>query len=531
MDLGIPKCAITGCPNKTKLNLQAFKTHIKNININFRNQPIPIITQHEPYVYLGIHLVPSLQWKIQTHITTTKLINQCKLLTLCPATMKQKIHMVDTVLRAGIAYSFYAVPYSLPSIKKLDKRLLALHKTICGLLKCMPNAVTQLPHDMFGTNVFSLKNAYITCIDEQLINAPNDKGRLGKIYNGLTHHILAKHGGSLHLPRISPHDCIRSPITRTLYLLKTSGGIHLKSQLAKFPLLPTPLETQWLHQAQTIPTLAPTTSLKYLHTLILHNITEIRHITHSNGIRLMTNDEFKQYYTTPTKKTRAALDMARTLFCEPPCHNPCPHNCPTHTSPNTLKHIYQIQHHHIITRTHGHTPHPPPPPLSSNPRPPLPIQNNPTHYPLHSILNDRPHTYKDTNQITKTYTSYLCQWKLPNATVYNKWLPQRHLFPWNNQHTINHNILLLTQYYTRKRNQHFTNIMQTNFIDPQLRDTRHIAPPQIIPLCYIHINECNPNNDIACSRNTIQSQHGVSHIYDNDGRHLITIPEQRLQWL
>ena len=88
LDLGIPKCAIIGCPNKSKLNAQAFKNHLTAININFRNQPIPILSQHEPYVYLGINLVPSLQWKTQTHVTTTKLINQCKLLTSCPATMK-----------------------------------------------------------------------------------------------------------------------------------------------------------------------------------------------------------------------------------------------------------------------------------------------------------------------------------------------------------------------------------------------------------------------------------------------------------
>jgi hypothetical protein len=197
MDLGIPKCAITGCPNKTKLSPQNFKSHIQSTNINFRNQPLPILSQHEPYVYLGINLVPSLQWKTQTHITTNKLTKQCQLLTVCPATMKQKIQMVDTVIRAGIAYSFYAVPYSLPTIKKLDRKILALHKTICGLPKCMSNAVTQLPHDMFGTAAFSLKNAYLTCIGEQLINALNDKGRLGQIYNGLTKHILAKHGGAL----------------------------------------------------------------------------------------------------------------------------------------------------------------------------------------------------------------------------------------------------------------------------------------------------------------------------------------------
>ena len=61
MDLGIPKCAVTGCPNKSKLNPQAFKTQLRNTNINFRNQSILILSQHEPYVYLGINLVPSLQ--------------------------------------------------------------------------------------------------------------------------------------------------------------------------------------------------------------------------------------------------------------------------------------------------------------------------------------------------------------------------------------------------------------------------------------------------------------------------------------
>ena len=151
MDLGISKCAITGCPNKSKLNPLTFKTKLQEANNNFRNQSIPTFSQHEPYVYLGINLVPSLQWKTQTHITTTKLIKQCKLLITYPTTMKQKIHMADTVIRAEIEYSFYVVPYSLPAIKKLDRIVTALHKVICGLPKCMSNVVTQLPYDMFGT--------------------------------------------------------------------------------------------------------------------------------------------------------------------------------------------------------------------------------------------------------------------------------------------------------------------------------------------------------------------------------------------
>jgi hypothetical protein len=150
MDLGVPKCAVTGCPNKSKTKPETFKVKIQNQNIQYRNQLIPVLHQNEPYVYLGIQLVPSLKWKPQTHITTAKITNQCKQLINCPAINKQKISMVDTVIRTGIAYSFYAVPYSLPTIKNLDKKIIGIQKTICGLPKYIANVITQLPHDLFG---------------------------------------------------------------------------------------------------------------------------------------------------------------------------------------------------------------------------------------------------------------------------------------------------------------------------------------------------------------------------------------------
>ena len=150
MDLGVPKCAITGCPNKSNTRPDTFKAQIQAQNITYKNQLIPILHQNEPYVYLCIQLIPSLKWQLQTYITTTKVINQCKLLSYCPTIIKQKIKMVDTVIRAGIAYSFYAVPYSLPAITKLDKKIISIQKTICGLPKCTANAITQLPHDLFG---------------------------------------------------------------------------------------------------------------------------------------------------------------------------------------------------------------------------------------------------------------------------------------------------------------------------------------------------------------------------------------------
>jgi hypothetical protein len=64
-----------------------------------------------------------------------KLIKQTQLLLNSPATLKQKLKMVDTVIRPGIAYSFYAVPYSMPNIIKLDKNITKLDKKIIGLQK------------------------------------------------------------------------------------------------------------------------------------------------------------------------------------------------------------------------------------------------------------------------------------------------------------------------------------------------------------------------------------------------------------
>ena len=62
-----------------------------------------------------------------------------------------------------------------------------------------------------------------------------------------------------------------------------------------------------------------------------------------------------------------------------------------------------------------------------------------------------------------------------------------------------------------------------------MRDTKYIPPPQTIPLCQIQINECNPEDDIACTQYTIQIQYDNAHIYDNIGQHLITNPETRLK--
>jgi hypothetical protein len=200
--------------------------------------------------------------------------------------------MANTIIWPVISYSFYAIPYSIPTIRKLDKRIIALQKKICGLPICTPNITAQLPRDLFGMEAFSLKNAYFTCIGEQLWNTLNDTGRFGKIYVGPSNYILAKYGDSLHLPHIRYSDCIRSPTTRTLFLLKKDAHVHIWSTFPNFFLHSTPLETIWMATIIDHLFLIPQHSLQLLHKLLLYHITDIKHLTLPNGTHLMSIQDF-----------------------------------------------------------------------------------------------------------------------------------------------------------------------------------------------------------------------------------------------
>ena len=145
--------------------------------------------------------------------------------------MKQKMNIIDSVIRAGIAYAFYVVPFSHSTIQKLDIHIIRLYKNFCGLPN-IPNITIQLPHELFGIEAFSFTNAYLRCVGEQL-NAPR---QLRIIYQGLTHFILAKYGGAQNMPRINNNTCADSPITQILYLLKTIINRHIQNTNSSFPL-------------------------------------------------------------------------------------------------------------------------------------------------------------------------------------------------------------------------------------------------------------------------------------------------------
>jgi hypothetical protein len=161
----------------------------------------------------------------------------------------------------------------------------------------LPQILTQL-NDTTTTQCVCpkcllLRSAYLECIGEQLRDALNDMGRLGIIYQGLSNYIFAKNGRTQNIPRITNLACIRSPITRTLYLLKHVAGTHLRSNQIKFPLSSTKLETDWITQAQLQPAININLCHHFFNKLILHHITSLAQLTLPNGTQLMTNAEYQ----------------------------------------------------------------------------------------------------------------------------------------------------------------------------------------------------------------------------------------------
>ena len=146
-----------------------------------------------------------------------------------------KINMANIIIRVGVAYSFCIVPYSLATIKRMNRRVIAMHWIIRGLPKSMSNVVTQLPHDMFGIEIFSQNNVYIICIGEQLINALNDKGRFMRLYKGLIQHVLASHEGAQYLTPwlYTNHQTFKLPTYLKLPWVPTLVGRRLFSHTTR----------------------------------------------------------------------------------------------------------------------------------------------------------------------------------------------------------------------------------------------------------------------------------------------------------
>lgn len=85
--------------------------------------------------------------------------------------------------------------------------------------------------------------------------------------------------------------------------------------------------------------------------------------------------------------------------------------------------------------------------------------------------------------------------------------------------------------YTKLQYKYFKTILNSRFTFEQNRDTQFILPPTSVSFTQIFINKCNPEKDIHSNKDTIQINNEHIHVYEDTGKHLITIPTTILKWL
>ena len=501
MDLNLSKCAITGCPNNSKLKPTTFKAYIQSQHITYNSQNFPILTQNEPYTYLGVHLTPSLKWNLQKDITITKVKQQSQLLANSPASLTQKIKILNTVIKPRIAYVYYAIPFSKLDIKKLDKIISKLTKEICKIPKSTANILTHLPHKHFGINVTSLLPDYIRCIGQQLIQALNDPGHLGTIYQGLTKHIAAKYGGARHLPKLKQQACVRSPIARTLFLLEREYEIHVHSTSHIFPINQTALERNWKNNPNynTLPELAKTNTQKYLDKFYMYGITTLTQIQNPETKSILTPKEFQFIYKYIPKTIKEALQQASIIFPPPPLANIT--NSPQQTIPQSENTI-----------------HAPSPPLN------LILGQS-----IQNIVKEQTTTKKDRWDAQSIREKYLCQWQVPLGTI-QQWRKEEELLHKDNI-LLEHNILRIIQYHREQAKLNIAREYASCLNHTQSKDSKFIHPPLHITNLKLSIQECNPDKDIQVDHPAIQIQNLEAHVYDQRGNYMASISTERLQWL
>jgi hypothetical protein len=129
---------------------------------------------------------------------------------------------------------------------------------------------------------------------------------------------------------------LTSPTSRTLYLLKHNGKAHIQTENISFPHMETPLTIIWLQKATNYPTITTSLNCKYLHQLLLLNITTLEQITLPNRTTIMNENEFKIYHTKITPTIKKALKIASHLFCTTNCLETCRPPCNIHQQTFTL---------------------------------------------------------------------------------------------------------------------------------------------------------------------------------------------------
>lgn len=112
--------------------------------------------------------MPSLKWAIQKEINIVKIRNQSTSLLLSPASLQQKIKILNTIIHGGIKYDFYSTFFLFPTSRNwinspsnLQNPHVTSPKTLLSSLPSYPAKCSALKHSSYSQDMplYSVNNS------------------------------------------------------------------------------------------------------------------------------------------------------------------------------------------------------------------------------------------------------------------------------------------------------------------------------------------------------------------------------------
>lgn len=232
MDVNHRKCGVTGMLwGSAGSGLMDGVLHRKTVaalqrqlaGVQISGQGIPFLHPHtEPYKYLGVWLTPSLNWRHQMSELTVSVIEKAEGILRSMASCKQKLRLIDSLLKPYIGYSFCTGAYTTRDIARLDSLVAQVAKQAFYLSPSTPTAMVQEDRTRGGMGVTSLLQTYTAELTKQLVHAVNDTGRLGAVTWALLQRQM-KHPGGMSDMVLADHMRYSS-LYRAMVHLQAAGG-------------------------------------------------------------------------------------------------------------------------------------------------------------------------------------------------------------------------------------------------------------------------------------------------------------------
>ena len=185
-------------------------------------QQTPYLQPNESYTYLGVSISPQMNWTKHWQDTKRKTQTVVETITCSNASEKQKLELLETVVRPMLRYSMMASPFSRAEVQRLHGIVMGAARSACGLGRNASTGLMMAPRGDFGVGFDSTHHTYAVELHKTTLENLKDDGDVGVMSRGLwDYHVNNEQWGQG--TGVREAALARCPTLRAMVYLKQLG--------------------------------------------------------------------------------------------------------------------------------------------------------------------------------------------------------------------------------------------------------------------------------------------------------------------